>query len=69
LGYFLKAAQATPAWVNQLMSVRNRVVAQLGLKQHVGAFVHAACGTCSQTDRALGDACVGRHAPDFSERN
>ena len=40
LEYFLKAAQATPAWVNQLMSVRNRVVARLGLKDlgHLGGF-------------------------------
>lgn len=40
LEYFLKAAHATPTWVNQLMSVRNRVVAQLGLKDlgHLGGF-------------------------------
>jgi hypothetical protein len=40
LGQFLKAAQATPAWVNHLMSVRNRVVAQLGLKDlgHLRGF-------------------------------
>jgi hypothetical protein len=40
LEYFLKAAQATPAWVNQLMSVRNRVVARLGLKYlgHLSGF-------------------------------
>ena len=38
--YFLKAAQATPAWVNHLMSMRNRVVAQLGLKDlgHLRGF-------------------------------
>jgi hypothetical protein len=40
LEYFLKAAQATPAWVNQLMSVRNWVVVQLGLKDlgHLDGF-------------------------------
>jgi len=40
LGQFLKAAQATPSWVNHLMSVRNRVVAQLGLKDlgHLSGF-------------------------------
>ncbi|WP_396433066.1 DUF2867 domain-containing protein [Limnohabitans sp.] len=40
LEYFLKAAQATPAWVNGLMSLRNRVVARLGLKDlgHLGGF-------------------------------
>jgi len=32
LGQFLRAAQATPAWVNRLMSLRNRVVVRLGLK-------------------------------------
>lgn len=40
LGQFLKAAQATPAWVNRLMLLRNRVVAQLGLKDlgNLGEF-------------------------------
>jgi hypothetical protein len=32
LAQFLCAAQATPAWVNRLMSLRNQVVARLGLK-------------------------------------
>jgi hypothetical protein len=32
LGQFLKAVAAAPNWVNQLMNVRNRVVALVGLK-------------------------------------
>ena len=32
LGQFLRAACATPAWVNALMSIRNKTVAALGLK-------------------------------------
>jgi hypothetical protein len=52
LEYDLKAAQATPAWVNHLMSVRNRVVAQMGLKDlgHLGGF---------NPDRPLGEYQVG----------
>lgn len=40
LGQFLRAAQSTPTWVNQLMSLRNRVVARLGLKDlgHLNGF-------------------------------
>ena len=32
LGQFLKAAAATPHWVNRLMAMRNSVVARFGLK-------------------------------------
>lgn len=32
LGQFLKAIEATPAWVNHCMALRNRVVEKLGLK-------------------------------------
>lgn len=32
LGQFLKALQATPPWVNTLMTIRNHAVAALGLK-------------------------------------
>jgi hypothetical protein len=40
LGQFLKAAQATPAWVNGLMTLRNQVVPRLGLKDlgHLNGF-------------------------------
>lgn len=40
LGQFLKSAQATPAWVNRLMSLRNQVVVRLGLKDlgHLDGF-------------------------------
>lgn len=40
LGQFHKAAQATPAWVNGLMMLRNQVVARLGLKDlgHLNGF-------------------------------
>lgn len=40
LGQFLKSAQATPAWVNRLMSLRNQVVVRLGLKDlgHLNGF-------------------------------
>jgi hypothetical protein len=40
LRQFLLATQATPAWVNRLMSLRNRVVARLGLKDlgHLNGF-------------------------------
>jgi hypothetical protein len=31
-GHYLKAASATPRWVDSLMSIRNRVVALAGLK-------------------------------------
>ena len=43
LGQFLKALQATPPWVNTLMTIRNRVVAALGLKN---------LGTLSRIDPA-----------------
>ena len=40
LGQFLQATQATPPWVNRLMSLRNQVVARLGLKDlgHLNGF-------------------------------
>lgn len=40
LGQFLRAAQATPPWINRLMSLRNQVVARLGLKDlgHLNGF-------------------------------
>ena len=37
LGQFLKAASATPGWVNGLMNVRNRAVSLIGLK-NLGAL-------------------------------
>ena len=43
LGQFLKALQATPPWVNALMTIRNRMVAALGLKN---------LGTLSRIDPA-----------------
>ena len=40
LAQFLRAAQTTPAWVNQLMSLRNQVVERFGLKDlgHLNGF-------------------------------
>ena len=40
LAYFLRAAQTTPTWINLLMSLRNQVVAHLGLKDlgHLNGF-------------------------------
>lgn len=43
LGQFLRALSATPAWIDRLMSIRNRVVAALGLKD---------LGTLAQFDPA-----------------
>jgi hypothetical protein len=43
LEQFLKVAAATPAWVNRLMSLRNRIVSALGLKN---------LGTLSELDPA-----------------
>lgn len=43
LGQFLKALQATPPWVNTLMTIRNHAVAALGLKN---------LGTLSRIDPA-----------------
>jgi Protein of unknown function (DUF2867) len=37
---YLRAAVATPPWVNRLMSIRNGIVRQLGLKD-VGAMANA----------------------------
>lgn len=37
MGQFLKAFSSTPAWVNACMSIRNRAVAMVGLK-NLGAF-------------------------------
>lgn len=39
LGQFLRAASATPSWVNALMNVRNRAVATVGLK-NLGGLNH-----------------------------
>jgi hypothetical protein len=47
LGQFLKAASATPSWVNALMAARNRAVALLGLKN---------LGVLSQIDAAKPEA-------------
>ena len=43
LGQFLKALQATPPWVNTLMTIRNKTVSALGLKN---------LGTLSRIDPA-----------------
>lgn len=43
LGHFLRALSATPAWVDRLMSIRNRAVIALGLKD---------LGTLAQFDPA-----------------
>lgn len=37
LGQFIKAFSSVPAWVNACMSIRNRAVAMVGLK-NLGAF-------------------------------
>jgi hypothetical protein len=47
LGQFLKAAQATPGWVNACMALRNRIVQVFGIKN---------LGALSQIDPARPDA-------------
>ncbi len=49
---FLRAAKAAPAWVSRLMSLRNTVVRQIGLKD-IGAITPAAGKPAS--DYRIGD--------------
>ena len=65
-GQFLQAAQATPPWVNRLMSLRNRVVARLGLKDlgHLNGFDADKPVDRYKTGDRIGIFTLLEHQPD-----